>query len=252
MLEVNNLRIRVAGKNLIENISFKVQEGESLGIIGESGSGKTVTVLSLMGLLDPKIYSLSGNIKFLGREILELSEKKVAEMRLSEIAIVYQNPFNTFSPVEKIDSQINRIYRIKKLKRNSDKIDYLLDMAGLDNGHLKKYPHELSGGELQRLVIATSLLLNPKILICDEPTTSLDKKTEIKILEILNKYRKENGLSLIFVTHDLNIIEEVSDQLVVMRKGKIVETGRTSHIMKNPVEEYSKELLRFLNWEMKC
>ncbi len=252
MLEVSNLRIRAAGKNLIENISFKMQEGESLGIIGESGSGKTVTVLSLMGLLNPKIYSLSGNIKIFGKEILEMPEEKIAEIRLSEIAIVYQNPFNTFSPVEKIDSQINRIYRIKNLKRNNDKIGYLLDMVGLDRSHLKKYPHELSGGELQRLVIVTSLLLKPRILICDEPTTSLDRGTEIKIVEILNRYRKENGLSLIFITHDLNIIEEVSDKLIVMRKGKIVEMGRTSQIMKNPVEKYSKELLSFLNWEMKC
>ncbi len=252
MLKVNNLSIRAAGMNLIENINFKIQEGESLGIIGESGSGKTVTTLSLMGLLDPKIYRLSGEIKIFGKEILEMSEKKIAEMRLSKISIVYQNPFNTFSPVEKIDNQINRIYRIKKLKRNNDKINYLLNMAGLGNTHLKKYPHELSGGELQRLVIVTSLLLDPKILICDEPTTSLDKETEIKIVEILNKYRKKNGLSLIFITHDLNIIEEVSDKLMIMKNGKIVEMGKTSQLIKNPLEGYSKELLRFLNWEIKC
>ena len=125
-------------------------------------------------------------------------------------------------------------------------------MAGLGNTHLKKYPHELSGGELQRLVIVTSLLLDPKILICDEPTTSLDKETEIKIVEILNKYRKKNGLSLIFITHDLNIIEEVSDKLMIMKNGKIVEMGKTSQLIKNPLEGYSKELLRFLNWEIKC
>ena len=252
MLEVNNLEIRAADRILVDNISFEVKKNESLGIIGESGSGKTVTVLSLLGLLNPEVYRLSGKIKLFEREILNLSESKIAEIRLSKIAMIYQNPFNTFSPVEKIDNQIGRIYKIKNLKRDEERINYLLDMAVLNKNHLKKYPHELSGGELQRLVIVTSLLLNPEILICDEPTTSLDKKTGIKIMEILNKLRKETGLSLIFITHDLSIIEEMSDKLMIMKKGKIIETGKTSQIIKNPEEEYSRELLNFLNWEIKC
>ena len=132
MLEVNNLRITVNSKVLVDKISFKLDENKTLGIIGQSGSGKTLTVLSIMGLLDRKVYKISGNIKFLNKEILGLNEKEIALIRLSDIAMVYQNPFNTFSPVEKINKQLDRIYRIKKLKRDDIKIKKLLEKVSLN------------------------------------------------------------------------------------------------------------------------
>ncbi|RRD40510.1 ABC transporter ATP-binding protein [Leptotrichia sp. OH3620_COT-345] len=244
MLEVNNLKITVKDKILVDNINFKINKNESLGIIGQSGSGKTLTALAIIGLLDKKIYNFSGSIKFFDREILKLQEKEIASIRLSDIAIVYQNPFNTFSPVEKIDKQIDRIYKIKKLKRNEEKISSLLKVVSLNENHLKKCPHELSGGELQRLVIITALLLKPKILICDEPTTSLDKDTGIKIVRFLDKYRREEKMSLIFITHNLNIVGKVSDKLLIMKNGKIIERGAVSEVINNPKEEYSRKLLK--------
>ena len=244
MLEVNNLRITVNSKVLVDNISFKLDENKTLGIIGQSGSGKTLTVLSIMGLLDRKIYKISGNIKFLNKEILGLKEKETALIRLSDIAMVYQNPFNTFSPVEKINKQFDRIYRIKKLKRDDVKIKNLLEKVSLNESYLKKYPHEMSGGELQRMVIVTALLLKPEIIICDEPTTSLDINTGRSIIKLLKKLKKEENFSIIFISHDLDMIEDISDELIVMKKGKIVEKGKASEVIKNPKDEYSRKLLK--------
>ena len=244
MLEVNNLKIAANDKILIDNISFKLNRNETLGIIGQSGSGKTLTVLSTMGLLDRNIYEISGSIKFMGQEILELSEKETALIRLSDIAMVYQNPFNTFSPVEKINKQLDRIYKIKKLKRDDIKIKYLLEKVSLSESYLKKYPHEMSGGELQRMVIVTALLLNPEVLICDEPTTSLDIKTGKSIIELLKKLQKEEKFSIIFISHDLDMIEDISDELIVMKSGKIVEKGKASEVINNPKDEYSRKLLK--------
>lgn len=245
MIEVNNLSIKVQNKILVDNISFKLSENERLGIIGSSGSGKSLTVLSIMGLLDKNVYDISGSIKFNGDEILNLKEKEISQKRLSEISIVYQNPFNTFSPVEKISKQIDRIYKIKKIKRNDKKIAEFLNEIALDESYLNKYPNELSGGELQRLVIMTSLLLDPKVLICDEPTTSLDIDTGFKIIELLNKLKIEQNLSLIFVTHDLSIIKDITDNLIIMKDGKIIERGKTTEILESPKEEYTKKLLEF-------
>ncbi len=244
MLEVNNLKIAANDKILVDSVSFKLNRNETLGIIGQSGSGKTLTVLSVMGLLDRNIYEISGSIKFMGQEILELSEKKTALIRLSDIAMVYQNPFNTFSPVEKINKQLDRIYKIKKLKRDDIKIKYLLEKVSLSESYLKKYPHEMSGGELQRMVIVTALLLNPEVLICDEPTTSLDIKTGKSIIELLKKLQKEEKFSIIFISHDLDMIEDISDELIVMKNGKIVEKGKASEVINNPKDEYSRKLLK--------
>ena len=244
MLEVNNLRITVNSKVLVDNISFKLDENKTLGIIGQSGSGKTLTVLSIMGLLDRKIYKISGNIKFLNKEILGLNEKEIALIRLSEIAMVYQNTFNTFSPVEKINKQLDRIYKIKKLKRDDIKIKYLLEKVSLSESYLKKYPHEMSGGELQRMVIVTALLLKPEIIIFDEPTTSLDINTGRSIIKLLKKLKKEEKFSIIFISHDLNMIEDISDELIVMKNGKIVEKGKALEVINNPKDEYSRKLLK--------
>lgn len=244
MLEVNNLKITVNSKVLVDNISFKLDENKTLGIIGQSGSGKTLTVLSIMGLLDRKVYKISGNIKFLNKEILGLNEKEIALIRLSDIAMVYQNPFNTFSPVEKINKQLDRIYRIKKLKRDDIKIKKLLEKVSLNESYLKKYPHEMSGGELQRMVIVTALLLKPEIIIFDEPTTSLDINTGRSIIKLLKKLKKEEKFSIIFISHDLDMIEDVSDELIVMKNGKIVEKGKALEVINNPKDEYSRKLLK--------
>ena len=244
MLEVNNLRITANDKILVDNISFKLDENKTLGIIGQSGSGKTLTVLSIMGLLNRKIYEISGSIKFRNEEILRLKEKETALIRLSDIAMVYQNPFNTFSPVEKINKQFDRIYRIKKLKRDDVKIKNLLEKVSLNESYLKKYPHEMSGGELQRMVIVTALLLKPEIIICDEPTTSLDINTGRSIIKLLKKLKKEENFSIIFISHDLDMIEDISDELIVMKNGKIAEKGKASEVIKNPKDEYSRKLLK--------
>lgn len=245
MIEVTNLKIEASGKVLVDEISFKLSENESLGIIGSSGSGKTLTSLSLMGLLDKEIYKISGSIKLFEEEIIGISEKEMAKKRLSEISFVYQNPFNTFSSVEKIKNQFDRIYKIKKLKKDNEKIRRLLEEVSLNESHLEKFPYELSGGELQRLVIVTALLLNPKVLICDEPTTALDVEVGEKIIELLNTIRKKEKLSLIFVTHDLSIIGNITERLIIMNNGKIVESGKTEEILRFPKDEYTKKLLSY-------
>lgn len=249
MIEVKNLKIVINDKVLVQNIDFEIKENETVGIIGESGSGKTTIALGIIGLINKKDFSISGSIKFFQRELLELSEKELSKLKLSEMAMVYQNPFNTFSPVDKIGKQIEKIFKIKKIKKDFKKIKNLLEEISLTEKHLEKYPHELSGGELQRLVILTALLLNPKIIIFDEPTTSLDVETEEQIIKLIEKIKKNSKISILFISHDLNIIKKICDKIIIMKNGIIIEQGNMKKILENPIENYTKNLINYLRDE---
>lgn len=249
MIEVKNLKIEVEKKELVKDISFEVKTSEVLGIVGESGSGKSLTLFAIMGLLNREIYGISGEINFLNENLLNLKEIEIAEKRLSKIAMIYQNPFNTLSPVEKIEKQIKRVYKIKKEKVDFVKVKEIFKKLGLNIEYLKKFPHELSGGEIQRVLIAISILFNPKILLCDEITTSLDSESEMEIVDLILKLKEELGLSVIFVTHDLELSKKLCDRFIIMKKGEIIEIGSKEEIFDYPKREYTKKLIEYSRLE---
>lgn len=245
MLKVKDLSIGIKSKEIVKNINFNLNKGEILGIVGESGSGKSLTLFSIMGLLNKNTFKINGEINFKGENLLNLKEKDIIKKRLSHIAMVYQNPFNTLSPVEKIERQIKRIYGIKNEKPNFDKVVDIFNKLGLKTEYLQKFPHELSGGEIQRVLISISLLFNPEILLCDEITTSLDTATEGEIVKLLLELRRELNISIIFVTHDLELAQKICDRIIVMKSGNIVEVGDSRDIFLNPKDDYTKKLIEF-------
>lgn len=245
MIEVKNLSINVVGKEIVKNISFELKDSEILAIVGESGSGKSLTLYSIMGLLDKEIYNIVGEINYFNENLLQIEEKGLVKKRLSKISMIYQNPFNTLSPVEKIEKQIKRVCKIKKEKFDFKKVEYIFKLLGLKIEFLKKYPDELSGGEIQRILISISLLFNPNVLLCDEITTSLDSETEDETVQLLLKLKKEFGVSIIFVTHDLELSKKICDRFIIMKDGEIVETGRKDDIFLFPKKDYTKKLIEF-------
>lgn len=217
-ISIHSLSIAHKKETLVD-ISFEVNS--TLAIIGESGSGKSLTIKSLLDLL-PKSLKQTKEIN----SSFELSK--------DNIGFVPQNPFTSLSPLTLIDKQF---FCSKK-----EKVD-ALKLVGLDESLLKRYPMELSGGQLQRVVIAISLINNPNILLLDEPTTALDKKTKDEILSILKNIVEELKLLMIFVTHDISVIENLCEDIIILKKGKIVERGKTKMILKNPKDEYTKKLI---------
>lgn len=250
MLKVTDLSITAKDtqKALVNNVSFGLEQGEILAIIGESGSGKTLTSTSIMGLLDTSIFNISGSITYLEQNLLALKEKEMAKFRLKEIAMIYQEPMSSFTPFLSIGKQIhlalNHHKKCSKKESYELIVPFLLEV-GLGNIEdiFLKYPHELSGGQLQRILIALSLTLSPKILIADEPTTALDVYAQQEIMELLKKISIDNNLSILFISHDLNLVEELADRIIIMKEGQIIEENDKKNIFKNPKEDYTKKLL---------
>ena len=245
---VENLTTRYStSKGLVhavEDVSFSLNDGESLGIAGESACGKTTLGLSIIRMiLNGKINS--GRIIFGGKSILDLSESQFNhEMRWKEISMVFQGAMNSLDPVFSINEQFIQVLKEHNVVGNYDKLilDSILSV-NLDKTILKKFPHELSGGMKQRVVIAMALLLKPKLVIADEPTTALDVLIQSQIINLLKELKKD-GLSLILISHDLAIISEIAEKIGIMYGGRMVEFGKSSDVYKNPKHPYTKALLQ--------
>ncbi|MHC2994673.1 MAG: ABC transporter ATP-binding protein [Candidatus Atribacteria bacterium] len=252
-LEVNHLKInyftRKGTVDAVSEISFNLKEGETLGIVGESGCGKTTTVLGLMKMVSPPGKITSGEILLGGRDIIPLSEDKMRkEVRWEKISMVFQGAMNCLTPVYTIGKQMMETLQEHRKTRDSEakrRMVKYLNLVGLSEDIIRRYPHELSGGMKQRVVIATALFLEPEIVICDEPTTALDVVVQAQIINLLKTLKNKLGLSVIFITHDLATEAEVADRLVVMYAGKIVEIGTNEQIYggKNPAHLYTQKLL---------
>lgn len=253
ILKVKNLTIKLPnGKSLVKNISFNIQKGRVLGIIGESGSGKTLTCKTIMKLLPEKNFHITGNIEFKGKNILNMRKKEINNIRGKKISIIMQNPMTAFNPVIKIGKQI--VETLRAHLNISKKEAYNLGIEELKKMNLKRteeimnsYPHTLSGGMHQRIMIAISLMLNPEIIIADEATTALDIKNQSIILAEMEKIC-DKDIGLIVVSHDFGVIAQLADDVMVMKSGEIIERGIVNEIFYNPQNEYTKELLeaRFL------
>ncbi|MCG8515986.1 MAG: ABC transporter ATP-binding protein [Halanaerobiales bacterium] len=253
-LEIKDLNISLVGnKNpLVQNLSFDVRKGKILGIVGESGSGKTLTCKAIIKLLNEKVFKVSGSIKLDGNNILTMSEKQSRAVIGKDISMIMQNPMTAFNPMMKIGQHI--VETIKAHTELTKKQAYALGSSALEEMNLQRvaeimnsYPHTLSGGMLQRVMIAIALMLEPSIIIADEATTALDVKNQAIILEQFQRMR-DIGIGLLVVTHDFGVIAQVADDVLVMKAGEIIEQGSVYQIFYNPKTEYTKELLqsRFL------
>ena len=251
VLKVDKLNMHyetLAGNvSAVRDVSFELKEGQSFGLVGESGCGKTSVAMSLLQLQADNAIISSGSIKLGDEEIVTKTEKELRKIRWKGISIVFQGAMNSWNPVVKIGEQIREAIRehfpnTTKIE-NTEKIQKLFDIVGLDHSIMERFPHELSGGMKQRAVIALALSCDPKVLIADEPTTALDVVIQDQILKEISKVQKLLGLSLIYISHDIAVIAEMTSNMAVMYAGSIVEMGKTSEIFSNPRHAYTKLLL---------
>lgn len=251
ILDVQNLSMHyetLEGNVLaVKDVSFNVKSGESFGLVGESGCGKTSVAMTLLQLQPENSVISEGSIKLDGKELIGLSENELRKVRWDSISIVFQGAMNAWNPVIKIGEQIREAlrehYPENSKQTNIDKINQLFKMVGLDESTANRFPHELSGGMKQRAVIALALSCDPKIIIADEPTTALDVVIQDQILSEIKKVQELLGLSLIYISHDIAVIAEMTDKIAVMYAGSIVEIGPTKSVFESPKHSYTKALL---------
>lgn len=247
MLEINNLHISIAGRSLVKIDHLMVAPNERLGIVGESGSGKTLTVLSILGLL-PTMMKVEGSVVFAGQELLGRSENDLAKIRGRDIAMVFQDPGRSLNPTMKIGRQAGETLRLHSDLSKSERQEKVLEL--MHSVQLKdpeklasRYPHELSGGQQQRVMIAMAIACKPRLLIADEPTTALDVTVQQGVLKLLLKLSQESEMAMVFVSHNLGVVQAVSERIAVMHNGEIVELGLTAQILDSPSAAYTKELI---------
>lgn len=251
ILKVENLNVtltqRKSSKKLVEEVSFEVHPGECLGILGESGSGKSMTVKSMLGLLD-KNFQISGRAIFDGQDLLRESKEELRRLRGSRITMVLQNPMTCFDPLYRIGSQMAETFATHTTwsaqEIRSHSLEILAQMR-IRNGEevLEKYPHQLSGGMLQRIMIGIAMALEPELLIADEPTTAIDAITQYEILEEFVRIKKEKHTAMLFITHDLGAISKVADRVLVMNSGHVVDSGTFEHILMHANDPYTRMLV---------
>ena len=251
ILKVENLNVtlhhRRASKKLVENVSFEVRPGECLGILGESGSGKSMTVKSVLGLLD-KNFQVSGSAIFDGQDLLKESKEELRRLRGSRITMVLQNPMTCFDPLYRIGNQMAETFATHtswNVQEIRSRCLEILDQMRIRNGEevLEKYPHQLSGGMLQRIMIGIAMALQPELLIADEPTTAIDAITQYEILEEFIRIKKQKNTAMLFITHDLGAISRVADRILVMNSGHVVDSGSFDHILKHADDPYTRMLV---------
>lgn len=251
ILEVKNLTMHYetldGDVDAVKNLTFNVKAGESFGIVGESGCGKTSVAMSLLQLQAENGKISNGSILFDGQELVGMSENDLRKVRWDGISIVFQGAMNAWNPVVKVGEQIREAMREHNPKstksQNTEKINELFHMVGLDSSVSERFPHELSGGMKQRAIIALALSCDPKLVIADEPTTALDVVIQDQILNEIKNVQELLGLSLIYISHDIAVIAEMTDKIAVMYAGSIVEMGPTKEVFNSPKHAYTKALL---------
>jgi len=252
LLDVRNLSVDYltdsgAALHAVENVSFHLEEGRSLGIVGESGCGKTTVMMALLRLLPEEGRIVSGQVLFDGRDLLQYSEAEMRQVRWREISMVFQGAMNALNPVRTVESQIMESLRlhviVHDLRAARERAGELLEMVGIPAQRGRQYPHQYSGGMRQRAVIAMALACTPSILIADEPTTALDVMIQAQILELLERLQEGLALSLIMVTHDLGMVAETCEDVLVMYGGTVAEYATSDAIFNDPQHPYTQRLL---------
>ena len=243
VLEVKNLSIAFPAQhgdvNIVDNVSFSVRPGETMGLVGESGCGKSISSMAVMGLLPPSAR-ISGEILFKGKNILEMTPQQHNDLRGHEMSMIYQDALSSLNPSMLIKAQMKQLTR----RGGTRSAEELLELVGLDPVRtLQSYPHELSGGQRQRVLIAMALTRDPSLVIADEPTTALDVTVQKQVVDLLNKLREELGFAMVFVSHDLALVAKLAHRITVMYAGQVVEQAETMELLTNPTHEYTRGLL---------
>lgn len=253
VLKVNNLSVQFTAKNqtiqAVDSVSFELQKGKTLGLVGESGSGKSVTSLAIMGLLGETTAKIpQGEIKFAGKNLLQLSDKELQKIRGNRMSMIFQEPMTALNPVQRVGTQISEVLRLhKKMAKKAawkQSIE-LLEKVGINHAEqrVRAYPHELSGGQKQRVMIAMAIACEPDVLIADEPTTALDVTVQKQVLQLLKDLQESYQMAILFITHDLGVVADLADEVIVMRRAKIVEQGSVKAVFQNPQHPYTKGLM---------
>jgi peptide/nickel transport system ATP-binding protein len=254
LLKVEGLAVefgpRASPIRVVNGVSFEIEAGGSVGIVGESGSGKSITSLAIMGLIpNPPGRIAEGRIEFEGVNLLDLPKTKLPEIRGRDIAMIFQEPMSSLNPVMTIGDQIGEAIKLHEKMSRAERrarIIELLKLVGIPNpeGRLDAYPHQFSGGMRQRVMIAMAVACNPKLLIADEPTTALDVTIQAQVLDLMAKVRKTLNTAVLLISHDLGVIAEVCDRVIVMYAGRVVEDADVRSIFKNPSHPYTRGLLQ--------
>ncbi len=253
LLEIKNLNIEfhdhALPESVVEDVCLQVNTGEIVGIVGESGSGKSMTAMAIAGLLRRHDMKKSGEIIFEGEELLHATRAQLRKYQGNDISIVFQEPMTSLNPVKRIGWQVEESLRIhhphmSKEERYQRAIESLRSVELSEPEKVyRQYPHELSGGMRQRVMIASAMICEPKLLIADEPTTALDVTIQLQIVKLLKRLNQEKHTSILFISHDLSLVKRLCDRIVVMQKGRIVETGTPMEIFEQPREEYTRQLI---------
>ena len=250
MLEIKDLRVRFhdADHDAVRGISLTVADGEIMGLVGESGSGKTVTAMVVSGLLPRKKADVSGQVLLDGKDLLALDGAAMRKRQGCAISVVFQEPMSAMNPVMRIGPQVEEALRVHtKLSAEERKERALQALRDVDladaEAIYEKYPHQMSGGMLQRAMIAAAIISRPKLLLADEPTTALDVTIQAQILELLRRLNREMGMSVLFISHNLNVVRKLCTRVAVMEKGHIVEAGPTEQVFHDPQADYTKRLI---------
>ena len=251
LLEVKNLRTSFGSVHAVDNVSFNVRRGEAVALVGESGCGKSVTAMSIMRLVASPGKITGGEVRFKGRDLATISERDMREVRGNDIAMVFQEPMTSLNPVFKIGAQVAEAIRIHRKvgKKEAWKMaGDMLELVSIPDPHkrLHDYPHQLSGGMRQRVMIAIALSCDPELLIADEPTTALDVTIQAQIMELLTSLQKKLGLAVLLITHDLGVVAEFCERVVVMYTGRVVEEAPVAQLFSNPAHPYTRGLLKSL------
>src|SRR5690606_29653817 len=253
LVEVRDLAVEFVTldrtQQVVEGVSFDIRKGETLALVGESGSGKSVTAHSILRLLPyPLARHPAGEIRYAGEDLLKADEKRMRQIRGNRIAMVFQEPMTSLNPLHTVGTQINEVLQLHKGLRGkaaSARTLELLELVGIPEPkkRIRAYPHELSGGQRQRVMIAMALANEPELLIADEPTTALDVTVQLKILELLKELQARLGMSLLLISHDLNLVRRVAHRVCVMQRGRVVEQAACEELFHRPQHPYTQELL---------
>lgn len=250
MLEIQDLHVKFHNRDreAVAGVSLTIHDGEILGLVGESGSGKSVTAMSVAGLLPRKQCAYSGKILLDGTELLHADRARLRKVQGREIGVVFQEPMSAMDPLMRVGTQVEEVLRIHTGLDGRERKRLALEaLAAVElpdaEGVYGKYPHELSGGMLQRAMIAAAIVIRPRLLLLDEPTTALDVTIQAQILDLLKKLNRESGISMLFISHNLNVVRKLCGRVAVMQRGVLVEEGDTDTVFHHPKDAYTRRLI---------